>query len=120
MDAFDGNCDLKYIDWQSTVKNIEKALQIKTSESRIEGVAAQDLETAAQIVLYLSSCPKKSLLLFYMDLFQYQPLNHIVLTLNRIINGKSENELSDFLFQNGANKVNSDYSLYSLDLFNME
>ena len=93
MDAFDGNCDLEYIDWQSTVKNIEKALQIKTSESRIEDVAAQDLENAAQIVLYFSSCPKKSLLLFYMDLFQYQPPSQIVLTLNRIINGRSENEL---------------------------
>ena len=93
MDEFDANCALEYVDWQSTVENIEKALQIKTSESRIEGVAAQDLETAAQLVMYLSSCPKKSLLLFYMDLFQHQRPSQIILTLNRIINGRSENEL---------------------------
>ena len=93
MDEFDVYCDLEYIDWLSTVDNIEKVLQIDAHESRIEGIGEQDLEIAAEMILYLSSCPKKSLLIFYMDLLQNHSPAQIVLTLNRIINGGAENEL---------------------------
>ena len=82
------------------VKAVEKELKIKPSEVTFKNMTRDDLKTAAEMFVYLNSCPGSGALKlwfkswdsFYNDLFKYQSPDRIILTLNRIIKTKSNNE----------------------------
>ena len=69
------------------VKAVEEMLQIKSSEQILETLTNEDLKNAAEMFLYLNTCPDlwfKSWASFYKDLFLAQPPDKIILTLNRM------------------------------------
>ena len=55
-----------------------------TTPPRFDNITTEDLKTAAEIFIYLDYCPLNLLYAFYRDLFENQPLNQIILTLNRL------------------------------------
>ena len=75
-------------------------LNYTTPSLTFENMTRDDLKTAAEMFVYLNSCPGsgalklwfKSWASFYNDLFKYQTPDRIILTLNRIIKTKSNNE----------------------------
>ena len=72
----------------SQVKAVEQKLQIESSEQPDESLTIEELKTAAEMFLYLNTCPDswfKSWYSFYKDLFLTQSADQIILTLNRIL-----------------------------------
>ena len=68
-------------------EELEKMLQIKSSETVYTNVTDETLKNAAKVFLYLSFCPGKDLLSwkeFFLNMFKNQP-KMILLNLNRIL-----------------------------------
>ena len=76
------------------VKAVEQILKIESSENLNDNLTNAELQTAAEMLLYLNMCPDtiKPWLLFYKDLFQSQSPDQIILTLNRLIKTSSKTE----------------------------
>ena len=74
-------------------------LGIKSTELRFEKIGEENLRTAAEIFIYLNTCPEslKSWFLFYQDLFYNKSPNQIILTLNRMMKSKRTSETENFL-----------------------
>ena len=78
---------------ENQVAALEDHLSVKSSEVRFENIAAENLKTAAEMFMYLNTCPGNDSLknwfrswsLFYDDLFKAHNIDHIILTMNRII-----------------------------------
>ena len=71
-------------------KAVEQKLQVESSDQIMETFTYEELQTAAELFLYLNSCPDiwfKFWSSFYTDLF-LQPADQIILTLNRMMKGK--------------------------------
>ena len=102
--SFDDECDITYTGfnknwyeeskWSSEIENIEQHLKMNSSEDINDNITDSSLKTAAEMFLFLNSCPNdfKSWFLFYEDIFQNDPLEVIVLKLNRILKGKSNQQ----------------------------
>ena len=74
----------------SQVEAVEQKLQIKSSQQKIETLTNEDLQTAAEMFIYLNMCPKiwfKFWSSFYSELF-LQTTDKIILTLNRMMKSK--------------------------------
>ena len=71
----------------SQVKAVEQMLQIESSEYINDTLTNEELKTAAEMFLYLNTCPSlfKSWILFYEDLFLTQSADKMILTLNRMM-----------------------------------
>ena len=88
----------------SQVKAMEQMLHVESSEYINETLTNVDLKTAAEMFLYLNSCPSswfKYWLPFYADLFQTQSAANIVLTINRIL--KKNIIGDDMIYNNNKN-----------------
>ena len=71
---------------------VEQQLQINSSDQIIESLTKEELNSAAEMFIYLNTCPDsyfKSWSTFYKDLFLTQPADQITLTLNRMLKTKS-------------------------------
>ena len=79
------------------VKAVENQLGVEFSEQRFKNTTVRHLEKAAEMFIYLNSCPGsgslklwfKSWSSFYDDLFRTKPPDEIILTLNRMMKNKS-------------------------------
>ena len=94
-----------YYDYSSLVERLEREMKIVSSENRYENMASEDLQTAAEMFIYLNTCPYGagdsntnvqkwfiSWWSFYKDMFLTQTPDNIILTLNRMTKTKtSEN-----------------------------
>ena len=71
------------------VEALEQLLKIEPSELLMKNMTPEVLKTAAEMFLYLYSCPEKlkPWFLFYNDLFQSHSAHQIILTLNRMMKG---------------------------------
>ena len=87
-----------YTDKMSQVLKLEQELKIKSSNQRFRNMSAEDLKTASYIFIYINLCPGKTKpwIIFFQDLFQNQPLDQIILTLNRVVRITSNNFHSEF------------------------
>ena len=88
--ALDLSCDTVSDDiMMSQVKAVEQMLQIESSEHINESLTNEELQAAAEMFLYLITCPNiawfKSWYSFYKYLFLTQPADQILLTLNRMM-----------------------------------
>ena len=75
-------------DTLSQVLAVEENLGIESSEQIIETLTKKELQTAANMFLYLNTCPDLSFKFwfsFYKDLFLTQSFDQIILTLNRMM-----------------------------------
>ena len=74
---------------KSQIEDLSKALNLNTSDDVNTGLTDSTLKTAAEMFLYLNSCPDdlRSWFVFYEDLLQKKPLEVILLQLNRILKG---------------------------------
>jgi len=70
----------------SVVKAVEQKLQIESSEQISDTLKNEELKTAAEMFVYLITCPNalKQSIIFYENLFQTQSPDQIILTLNRL------------------------------------
>ena len=106
--SFDKDCAFGFYynenDKLSQVMAVEQQLNIDSSELRFKNITTKDLRNAAEMFIYLNTCPYaagpyirnygnaalenwfKSWSLFYNDLFKTQTVDQILLTLNRINN----------------------------------
>ena len=67
-------------------------LESELSYDIFENITSEDFETAAEMFIYLYTCPTEfinKLMVFYDDLFRTQTPYQIILTLNRMIRIKS-------------------------------
>ena len=82
----------------SLVTAIEIELNINSTEEIFENVTKHNLKTIGELFIYLYSCskPLKNWLNYYEDLFQNQPPDIILLSLNRILKGKKTIQNSHF------------------------
>ena len=92
----DAECDehdLLILNQESQVDSVIKELAIESSEKQLKNTATENLELAAKMYLYLNLCPinLRPWFLFYQELFENNPLDQIILTLNRIIKGQGAN-----------------------------
>ena len=81
---------------KSLVTAVEKDLKVKSSELTFKNMTTENLKTAAEMFIYLNTCPygrnlEKWFLSwynFYIDIFQYKPKDEIILTLSRLMNSR--------------------------------
>ena len=87
--SLDTICDRTgwYYDKLFQVAAVEEQLQIESSEERFAKISLEDLNAAAEMFIYLNTCPRsfKPWIEFYKYLFQTQSPNKIILSLNRIM-----------------------------------
>ena len=81
----------------SKVKAVEQMLNIESTEQINDTLTNEELKTAAEIFLYLNTCPSsmfKSWILFYVDvdLFLTQSADKIILTLNRMMKTETSHD----------------------------
>ena len=71
------------------VKAVEQILNIESTEQINDTLTNEELKMAAEIFLYLITCPTtiKPWILFHKDLFQTQSPYQIILSLNRVMKG---------------------------------
>ena len=77
----------------SKVPEIERQLKMKSSDIIYKNISTENLKTAAEMYIYLITCPGNDELqdwfklwsTFYIDLFQNKSANQIILTLNRVM-----------------------------------
>ena len=103
------------------IKTLEKELGIVSSQAVFQNLSKRELKAAAEMYIYLNTCPYskayygankawfRSWYNFYKDLFSTQPVDIIILTLNRIMNSKlsqykDTQEWNERLF-NGSSKI---------------
>ena len=70
----------------------EQSFELKnTSEQILQNMTTDKLKLSAEIFIYLNFCPgrKKNWFTFYKDLFETKSAGQIMLTLNRIRNGRT-------------------------------
>ena len=93
-------------DMELNIRTLEQALQLKSSEVIWKNMTHADLDTAANIFLYLNSCSDlvKKWIIFYSEVFLHMSPSQIVLTLNRILKGDS-NTPQSLEFRNIAHKL---------------
>ena len=74
-------------DKMSNVREVEKQLQVNSSDLINENMTRSQMKIAAEMFLYLNTCPEllRPWFSLYTDLFQKQSPNEIILTLNRIL-----------------------------------
>ena len=105
-------------------------LEAELSYDIFENITSEDLETAAEMFIYLYACPTdfiNKLMVFYDDLFRTQTPCQIILTLNRMIRIKSTGDnvgkaWNEKLFKKAASLFYMKYeeSCAALDLFRKE
>ena len=80
------------------VELLEKQLQIESSVQRFKNITHEDLKSAYDVFIYLNICPKviRPWILFYVDLFQVQAPDKIILTLNRLSRVVGSQKNQDF------------------------
>ena len=81
----------------SLVEIVENLLQVTPSDVIIENITTTKLEHAGEMFLYLVSCFEQldPWYHFYADLLQNQPLDFVLLTLNRILKSDNPNQNED-------------------------
>ena len=73
------------------IASVEQKLGIQSSEERFQNVTREDLDTAANVFVYLIMCPEAIVpwFTYYNDLFLTKSVDQIILSLNRIMKTKS-------------------------------
>ena len=68
------------------VQSVERRLKLTSDTTIHRNMTMMLLEKAAEVFLYMNTCPDtvKPWIKFYTDLFQNQPIDTILLTLNRL------------------------------------
>ena len=77
------------------VKAVEQKLKIKSSEDIDDTFTNDELQTAAESFIYLSTCPKDDMrawFMFYNNLFMTKSADQIILTLNRMMKTKTSQD----------------------------
>ena len=101
----------------------EKELHLDVSSVILRNISAVNLKNAAEMFLYLFSCPKASTMwiIFFNDLIQHNSPYSIVLTLNRIMKGvkSMENEHGNILAKKLFEKITKSFSLKYKEIQNM-
>ena len=79
---------------EDVIISIGNQFHINTSLEQFENVTRDNLETAAEMVLYMTPCstPLKNWFMFYADIFKNKHSAEILLALNRITKGKKTKE----------------------------
>ena len=81
----------------SQVKALEQKLQTESSEEINDALTNEDLKTAAEMFLYLITCPNtpwfRSWSSFYTDLFLTRSADKIILTLNRMMKTETSKDM---------------------------
>ena len=94
--SLDSRCDpdtrntlISHNDKLLQVNAVENNLKIGSPGENIHTLTNKDLKTAAEMFMYLTICPNriKPWITFYKELFQIQPVDQIILTLNRVMKG---------------------------------
>ena len=111
---------------EKQVNKIESKVYVTppdSPESILENMDNTTLKHAADMFIYLNSCPQsiKSWILLYKDLIMWKTRDVLVLTLNRILKAESVNENDDFkeIAKNILEKVQIDLSLRYKEIFNI-
>ena len=81
------NIFLPPVNMLSQVKAVEQKLKMEFSEQMIESMTHEELQSAAEMFIYLNICPEPMMpwFRFFKDLFQTQSADQMILTLNRMI-----------------------------------
>ena len=91
------NLPVNNIRIEDVIISIGNQFHINTSLEQFENVTRDNLETAAEMVLYMTPCstPLKNWFMFYADIFKNKHSAEILLALNRITKGKKTKENKD-------------------------
>ena len=83
---------------RSEVNEVMNMLGIKSKSYQYSNMTDGILTRAANMFMYLIYCPDdtKAWIFFYTDLFKNQPVDRIVLTLNRILKSKTSQKKDTF------------------------
>ena len=76
------------------VAAVESRLKIESSDQIHENMSIEHLEIAARMFIYINTCPDPLMpwFIFYQDLFRNEPLDTILLSLNRLMIGRDSKE----------------------------
>ena len=112
---------------------VEKYFKINSSEVLFKNMTKENLITAAEMFIYLNTCPFDGDLQrwflswynFYIDLFKYRPKDEIILTLSRLMNNRhsiSSNVQiwNEKLFQKSAIILSLKYDALNNESVNLE
>ena len=73
------------------VKAVEQELQLESSDQVVETMTKEELQSSAEMFIYLIMCPEAIVpwFTYYNDLFLTKSVDQIILSLNRIMKTKS-------------------------------
>ena len=114
--ALDKQCNIDGLYYKDTerlelVKEVEKKLEVESSDLIFDTINNKELKVAAEMFIYLNTCPAdltttsplggfkdfelwfKPWYIFYKDLFNNKPADKILLTLNRMMKIKSQKDI---------------------------
>ena len=100
--SFDISCDRDGLyhntEIRLQVEKVLKQLSLESSAETMQNMTEARLKTASEMFVYLNSCSDdyKPWLVFYSKLFQTQSPHQIVLTLNRILKVKTNQDNKNF------------------------
>ena len=101
------------------MKNVEKELEIQSSEITFENMTKSNLKAAAEMYVFLNTCPPtdelkfwfKSWLKFFTDIFESTP-KEIMLTLNRLLSYEnSQNKEVQIIVKKLFERITSLFSI---------
>ena len=108
---------------RSEVNEVMNMLGIKSQSYQYGNMTDGILTRAANMFMYLIYCPDdtKAWIFFYTDLFKNQPVDRIVLTLNRILKSKTSQKKDTFkvIARKLYTKITTFLSFKSKDIQNM-
>ena len=95
------------------VKAVEQELQLESSDQVIETMTNEELQSAAEMFIYLIMCPEAIVpwFTYYKDLFLTKSVDQIILSLNRIMKTKSTQNMDAKVAENLLKRISNLMSL---------
>ena len=110
--SFEDSCVTVYYGITAMENNVRKVLnemQVLPPDIKLENITRENLKVAAEMFIYLNTCPDPAWFKFYRDLFEKHSLEFIILTLNRLL--KNANKDSQFIPSTILQRLTSMFSL---------
>ena len=80
---------------EENINAVQKKLPVNNSTLALNNVTTETLQTAAEIFIYLTYCPKITLIQFYKQLLEHDSPKEIILALTSIIKKSTDAPIKD-------------------------
>ena len=112
--SFEDSCVTVYYsiaDMENNVRKVLNKMQVLPTNVKVDNITRENLKMAAEMFIYLNTCPDPAWFKFYRDLFEKHSLEFIILTLNRLLKNANKDSHSQFIASTILHRLTSMFSL---------